>query len=272
MISIVKPVIIILWMINLRSVLRQLKYLLWVLNGYIGLESRSESSLKATILIAYYNPLRMKHINHQLRNIFKCNFVERVIISNHNPETKIDSQIKIKDGRLIILNQNVRKGCGYRWLLANEFSPDYLIVLDDDILMFPWQLQKLFNSLISEPETLHGFAGMVQMENNVLEYYEREERDVDFIGEVYAITGEQLKGYIKFREKFLVNNTGLRKSVDYFADFVVLSKAIARRPRIHDAGRLFRCPTYDQVGVAVHKERGFREEILAVAKALNMHS
>jgi hypothetical protein len=175
----------------LRKILRKIKYYLWALNGFWGLRSRTDTSQKATILFTYFSPVRMKHINHQLRNIFKCDFVGQVIISNHNPDVDIASLIKVMDERIKVVNQNVRRGCGHRWLVANEFSPEYLIVVDDDVLIFPGQLKKLFEALVTEPEMPHGFAGMVQHSDGYLEYRQEEERSLDYICEIYALTGAE---------------------------------------------------------------------------------
>ena len=252
----------------MRKILREIKYFLWVLNGYLGLRFRLNTSQKATILITYYNPARMKHVNHQLRNIFRCDFVEKVVISNHNPDINIGSLIKVTDHRVTVINQDVRRGCGYRWLIADQYSPEYLIVVDDDILIFPWQLNKLFEALVTEPQIPHGFAGMVHHMDGFLEYREKEERSLDYICEIYAITGEHLKRYVELRRE-VVKNEALANMVEFAADFMIVSRSGSDKPKIHDAGRLFRCPTYDESGVAVHKDHDFDQSILGVARALN---
>jgi hypothetical protein len=150
----------------LRRILKDIKYILWELNGLIGLKCRSNVPQKATVLIAYFNPIRMRHVNHQLRNILKCEFVGKIIISNHNPQVQINPLIVVRDDRITIVNHEIRRGCGYRWLVAHEYAPEYLIVMDDDILMFSCQLARLFKSLVAEPEIPHGFAGMVQNANS----------------------------------------------------------------------------------------------------------
>ena len=64
---------------------KKLIYYLWVINGYFGWKLGLATSQTLTVLTTYYNPARLKHVNHQIRNLLKCKFVERVIISNHNP-------------------------------------------------------------------------------------------------------------------------------------------------------------------------------------------
>ena len=173
----------------LKELIKKLIYELWVIYGYWGWKCGQGISKKVTVLITYYNPARLKHMNHQIRNLLKCAFVEQIVISNHNPAFKIEAHVTISDPRLAFVNQAVRRGCGYRWLVADGFSPQYLIVMDDDILLFPWQVEKLFSALVAEPEIPHGFAGMVQQPDGFLDYQQKQERRVDYICEIYAITG-----------------------------------------------------------------------------------
>jgi hypothetical protein len=252
----------------IKNIVKKLVYYLWVLYGFWGWKYGLRSPEKASVLITYYNPIRIKHINHQIRNLLKCKFVERIIISNHNPEIKIENFVRVIDERLVFLNQGVRRGCGYRWLVAAGYSPEYLIVIDDDILLFPSQLQKLFRSLISEPDIPHGFAGMIRQPNGDLNYYQKVERRVDFICEIYAITGKHLQKYIQTRD-LIVADEDVAKSVEQTADFVVVSGTGLARPKIHFTWHLLRCPTFNQSGIAVHKEPTYMDDIRAVLVALD---
>jgi hypothetical protein len=251
----------------MRAMLHEIKYFLWASYGFLGLRIRAKGWQKVTVLITYYSPERMKHINHQIRNILKCDFVEKIIISNHNPDVDITPLIKVKDERITIVSQNIRRGCGYRWTIATQFAPNYLIVVDDDILLFPWQLKKLFAALLAEPAIPHGFAGMVHHENGFLEYCQKEERVLDYICEIYAISGEQLKRYQELRNE-IEKDESLTDMVEFAADFMIVSRTGSGRPKIHQAGTVFRCPTYDAQGVAVHKDFDFDQNILKVASAL----
>ena len=241
---------------------------MWVINGYFGLRSGLQTSHSLTVLITYYNPVRLRHVNHQLRNLLKCEFVEKVIVSSHNPNIKIDDYVKVSDPRIILLNQSIRHGCGHRWMVADQFSPEYLIVMDDDILLFPWQLRTLFSALIAEPDLPHGFAGMVKQPNGFLEYHQKTEQSVDYICEIYAITGKHLKQYIQLKDQ-IEHTPDLAKSIEYTADFIIVSRTGRLKPKIHYAGHLLRCPTFNKSGVAVHKEQAFLDDVHVVTFALD---
>ena len=77
----------------LRTLARKLKYVLWTLNGYVGRTVSAHAPQKVTVLITYYHPARMQHIEPQVRNILKCTFVEQLVISNHNPDVRIEGKI-----------------------------------------------------------------------------------------------------------------------------------------------------------------------------------
>jgi len=240
----------------------------WKVNGILGREIGQDFPQKATVLITYFNPARMEHIDPQVRNVLKCRFVDRVIISNHNPDISIDQMVKVRDKRLIFINQEIKRGCGFRWAVAAEFDPEYLIVVDDDILLFPSQLAKLFQHLIGEPEIPHGFTGMRHTENGEFEYYERVDMDVDFLCEIYAVTRQNLRQYREL-EHHIERDTHLSKLVDSSMDFMLISQTSLQNPRIHNVGRIFRCLTFNQAGIAVHKADDFTENMLEVDRFLN---
>ena len=252
----------------IKEIAKKFIHYFWILSGYLGRNVASTATQKLTVLITYYNPVRMRHANHQIRNLLKCNFVERVIVSNHNPQVKLEDFVKVSNTRLSVVNQDIRHGCGYRWLVASQFSPEYLIVMDDDILLFPGQVKKLFMSLLLEPDIPHGFAGMVQQSNGALDYYQKSDRSVDYLCEIYAITGTMLKQYVDLKDR-IQTSPELARSIESTADFVIISRTGRLKPKIHYAGHLLRCPTFNRAGVAVHKERAFLEDVHAVTHALD---
>jgi hypothetical protein len=143
-----------------------------------------------------------------------------------------------------------------------------VIVVDDDILIFPWQLRRLFLHLIAEPEGPHGFTGMLHATDEEFRYCERDELSVDCLCEVYAVTRQHLERYAEL-EEFLSRDGEIAKTIEAAADFMVISRCGSRKPRIHDGGHLFRCRTFERPGVAVHKGQGFWSGAADVWRALN---
>jgi hypothetical protein len=247
-----------------------LKMSLWDANGYWGKRFSLSGPKKLTVLITYFNPARMGRIDHQIRNILKCSFVERLIISNHNPDVNIQDRIQVRDQRLKILNQPVRRGCGYRWQIASELNPEYLVVIDDDLYLFPGQLTKLFEFLLAEPKIPHGLSGINCLPDGSYEFRDRENRETDFLCEIYALTREHLGHYMKTYDD-LSSNEEIIRIVNSTTDFILLSHAGNSRPKIHDVGRLFRDETFKTEGVAVHKKEMFNEYIELTQYAIKIN-
>ena len=164
----------------LKKVAKRIVYYLWVFYGFVGWNLRLPKAETLTVLITYYNPARLKHVNHQILNRLKCEFVEKVVISSHNPDVRIDDHVTARDPRLVLLNQSIRCVCGYRWIVAREISPEYLIVIDDDIVLFPWQLKILFESLLEEPKIPHGLSGMVRMNDGSFQFQQRKNIEIHY--------------------------------------------------------------------------------------------
>lgn len=247
---------------------RKIRYGFWALNGFTGKQQALNVTQHVTVLITYFNPLRMKHLNHQVRNVLKCNFVDSLIISNHNPDIHIEDLLQIHDSRLKIINQDSKRGCGYRWEIAHSLSPEYLIVIDDDILLYPSQIAALFVRLLKEPEIPHGFTGMQHQVDDSFIYHERQEINVDYLCEVYAVTKKHLQRYAELKEQ-IARDDALAKSIESATDFMLISQSGAHQPQIHRTNRLLRCETFKEASVAVHQKDDFRKNMLKVYRALN---
>jgi hypothetical protein len=251
----------------MTTLAHKLKYAAWDLYGRLGPRESLDTPHRATVLITYYDPARMRHLDPQIRNVLKCAFVEKLVISNHNPDARIEERVKVKDARVVCLNQDTRRGCGYRWSVAGAIDPEYLIVIDDDILLFPWQLAALFKQLVSEPQVPHGFAGMLHHPPDDFEYREKENRPVDYLCEIYAVTRAHLRRYAELKS-LAAGDPAVARMIESAADFMVISQTGSGHPRIHDAGRIFRSETFDQAGVAVHKRSDFDASLPRVSRAL----
>lgn len=248
--------------------IKKLAYYLWCAYGFIGPRLRLNTRELVTVLVTYYNPARLRHVNHLTRNLLKCEFVGKVVISSHNPDVKLEEHVTIRDPRVILINQSVRRACGYRWDVARQFSPEYLIVIDDDIVLFPWQLKVLFAKLLSEPNLPHGLSGMIHTEDGTLEFRQRENIEVHFLTEIYAVTKDHIEQYFDMIKIFGEQDPALPAEIEYLGDFVVISQTGPLHPRIHRAGRIFRDDTYNVQGTANHKEEQFLTIVNKVARAI----
>src|SRR5215211_7415156 len=92
------------------------------------------------------------------------------------------------------------------------------------------------------------------------EFRDRENLEVDFLCEVYAVTGSQLNRYMELNS-YISSDEQIAQIVDATADFMVISQTGKSKPKIHDVGRLFRDETFKMEGVAVHKNQTFDEHV-----------
>jgi hypothetical protein len=210
----------------------------------------------------------MNHIDSVARNYLRCEFVEKIVVANHNPSIHIEEKARIRDGRLIYINQDVRRGNGYRWRVANTIDAEFFIVIDDDVLLFPSQLKNLFEHLISDPQMPHGYAGQIHHSNDEFEYREREEGQVDYLCELYAVAKSHVSRYSEIERLLLEQDKTLVDFVERFADHVVISQTAVRNPRIHKVGRLLRSDTFKTPGIATHKDEKFEEGVIKVCRAV----
>ncbi len=247
---------------------RDLKYLSWVLRGRVGRRLPFGRPESATVLITYYDPARVKHLDSQVRNILRCPFVDRLVVSSHNPVLRLDQATRVRSDRLVFRSEPIARGCGHRWLVAQELASPYLIVVDDDLLLFPAQLAMLFTQLLANPAVPHGLAGMLYSDCDTLTYRESMELEADFLCEAYAVTQDHVKRYCEAR-KLLGVDPDLAHGIDSAVDFVLISDAGAGKARMHDVGSVFRCRTFNQPGTAVHTQQGFEDRIRHTVKALH---
>lgn len=250
----------------MSALTRRIRYTLWTLGSHAGRPVSCGASAQATVLIACYSQERARNLGPQVRHLLKCTFVERIVLSNHNPDLRLPADLP-DDPRVVVVAQPVSRGCGFRWFVAQSFNPDYLIVIDDDILLYPRQIAALFDHLVTEPDVPHGMTGMSEVADTEFVFVERDEMEVDFLCEVYAVTGEHLRRYRALRMR-LEEVEHMGDLIDRAGDFAVVSQTGNGPPRIHDVGRIQRCETFDRVGVAVHKDEAFAETVHEVSQAL----
>ena len=247
-----------------KKIVKKIIYWFWILYGYVGRVQYIGTEQKVTVIIPSYSEKRTKNLEPLIRVLLKCKFAEKIIISNHNPQIVIEDRVKLRDGRLRLINQPLRRGCGYGWVVANENNPSYLISIDDDILVFPSQLAKLFLELIKNPEIPHGLSGRAGSKN-----YQLKEMEVDNLYEIYAVTGEHLRKYLDFVEAITDYGEVSSDDIEFWGDDILISQLGRGKSVIHKAGWvLLRCQTKGDPGVATHREAKFEQKRTEVQKTI----
>jgi hypothetical protein len=215
---------------------------------------------KATVIILSYK--RPENIQPIVRKVLKCNFVEKILISNNNPEIKLEDYVNVSDERIVLINHQVRMRAGYRWMLAKQENADYFIAIDDDVFIYPKQLCKLFTRLIEEPDIPHGLFGSIYQDldhHPAGEFRQCQESRVDVIHQIYAVTNKHVNMFFKLMERIRENNPSVHSLLDPTGDDIVISHTGLDKPKIHDVGFVYECPTWCADGIATCKEEDFIE-------------
>ncbi|MGL5082033.1 MAG: glycosyltransferase family A protein [Microcoleaceae cyanobacterium] len=253
-----------LWGFFLAEI-REILYWKWVLDGHIGQNLSVSTNQKLTVIVPSYHASRARNIQPLIRSVLKCDFVEKIIISNHNPLIRLEDWVEVSDdARVMLINQPVRRGCGYGWIVASQQSSDYFVVIDDDLLIYPDQLVMLFQRLIEEPESPHGFIGR----RSDGEYVMQQETEVAFLYNIYAVTKTHIQRYLEYAAAIVAKGYASQESIEYWSDDIIISQTGVHQPRIHDAGFILQCKTTRTSGVATFVEGQFEGRRLEVYQAL----
>jgi len=240
---------------DLKFLAKKILYYKWLLHLNVG-RNVSHGNEQATAILLSYK--RMQNIEPIARSILKCDFIEKLIISNHNPEIKIEEWVKLKDERLVLINQPVRKRCGYRWDLARAENARYFIAIDDDTFLYPQQIKILFERLIQQPEIPHGFYGATyefiddKSDHFNINFVKEKEMEVDVLYSGMFLTHEHVKVYFEYKHNIEKNNSTIGDYIEPIGDDIVISNTGSSRAKIHNVGFILTCPTNRLEETAVH--------------------
>jgi hypothetical protein len=205
----------------------------------------------------------MRNIPALVRSILKCGFVERILVSNNNPSVRIGEQLTIRDRRLVLLDQSVRRGPGYNWVLALREEAEYFMSIDDDVLVFPRQVALLFERLVERPEVPHGFAGQ-----RGSRYLQCRETEVDTLYLIYAATRVHAQRYVEIVTRIVESGVLPVEDLELWGDDMILSSTGSGRPLIHDAGFLLQADSCYDPRIAIHKQADFQAHREQIESAL----
>lgn len=224
----------------------------------LGYRARLRGAGGVTVIILSYK--RMANIPRIVRSSLLCGFVDRVVVSNNNPEVDLRPYLTIRDPRLELRQQPEHRGPSYRYDLARECAADYYICIDDDVFPFPWQLRRLFRSLVADPSAPRGTggqvydrrkAGLVELRPKAFSLRDQT-RTVDVIWQIHAFTRRHLDAYFE-----IVENMGMENSSIHSSEDIIISFAGSGLPVLEDVGHVFKCPSGTEPGIATHNRKGF---------------
>ncbi|HZF12292.1 MAG TPA: hypothetical protein VFE33_26185 [Thermoanaerobaculia bacterium] len=207
------------------------------------------------VLLSYRRP---QNIEWLVRGYLRCDFVTRVIVSNNNPDVDLTRHLRLDDPRIELIQQLVRTRQGMRFSLAAERGDEngYLLSPDDDIFLYPGQIETIFRGLVEEPAVPHGIRGEVRRQVEHLPGYPFDptvtgEGTVDHLTGYYAFTAEQARRCVEIYGSLGWNDPNAVGN----GEDIVLSFTGTGRPRIHEIGGFLQCTSWETM-VATWRSHG----------------
>lgn len=234
----------------MKELIRAFLRFLWRTRNHIGPKASLNTDKKVAFILLSYK--REQNIDTMLRAAAKCDFIDRIIVSNNNPEIDIRQHISLADPRLEIINQAERKRPTVRWELAQSETPECDIVVcpDDDIFLYPEQIKKLVQFAIDDPERSHGVVGSIDAK-----YVSRHNTECDFLMRCYVTTQQHIKRYFELTEQIpFYQENGI-----ILGDDMIISLSAPKAAKIHKVGYILSCKTSMQDKIAIYTEDFFCE-------------
>jgi hypothetical protein len=125
-----------------------------------------------------------------------------------------------------------------------ENAADFYMIIDDDLLVTPSQLDSLCQQLYRDPQNVHGLFGAqyrVSEEEYPSIYVKEVDKHVDILNRIYAFSRETLERCFvisdwlidQYPDKYSSNSPCLLQNDD-----IVLSFSGLSRPRVHRLGKV----------------------------------
>ncbi|MGD9210372.1 MAG: glycosyltransferase family A protein [Desulfobacteraceae bacterium] len=207
------------------------------------------------VLLSYKRPKNLPLI---AKTLLKLEFISKVIVSNNNPDLKMEKYFDFTDNRLELINQPQRRRAGFRFGIVKDMDAENYVFIDDDLFLKPSQIATLYQFLLDNPSVPHGIWGQQFIKEG--DQYTRMEiirnynGELDVINRAYFLTHHHVKGFFKLLEAIEINDI-----VDLqFGDDMILSFTGKGRPICHDVGPLLDCPSKDADGIAIWRENDFQ--------------
>ncbi|MDX9964228.1 glycosyltransferase family A protein [Desulfobacter postgatei] len=226
---------------------------------FVGRDIEETENLTVILL----NHKRPENIGCIAQYILQSGFVGRLVISNNSQDYPIEKYVKIKDPRLVLINQKDPSGVGVRFVLAQQYPSQYYICVDDDIFLHPSQLQWIYWNLRHIKDRPHGIFGAVYEPGDEQEkewpFVHRRNRtsSIDILNGLFAFSKRHLDEYFKICKLLGIEDP---KSLMNGED-IILSFTGDKKPLIHNIGPIWECASASVPGVALHTSRSrFYEE------------
>ena len=210
---------------------------------------------KLTVIVL--NHKRPDNVARIAQYTLRSGFVGKLVISNNSQAYPIEKYVKLKDPRLVLIDQEQPSGVGISFELAQQFDSRYYLRIDDDIFLHPAQLQWIYCNLRGHADRPHGIFGAALSGESAADqawpFVHRRNADtaVDILNGLFAFTNDHLQEYFRLCELL-----GIRDQKSFMnGEDIVLSFSGDRSPLIHNVGPIWECASASSPAVALHLSR-----------------
>ena len=246
------------------------RYARWRARCSLGRASAFAGPERLTAVLASF--ARPQNLAPLVASMLACRFVDRVVVTNHEPSVRIADWVRRRDPRLTLLDAPRAEPPLHRFEVAREAPGERFLILDDDLFLAPVQVRSLFVRLLEDLTVPHGMFGQRVVDPTADDpdrvYRNRvhgEEGDVDVLNRAYLFTRAHLDRFFVLRDALVaagVPDAG-------FLDDLLLSRAGVGRPRLHDVGPFLECPSQGDPRIAVWARPGNGPLRLRAARLLD---
>lgn len=235
----------------------------------LGRRCRSSGGQRLSVILPSY--ARPRNIDLILSAVVPCDFVSEIIVSNNNPDVPLERMIRVRDPRIRLIQQPRQTPASVRFDLSRTAAEPWVLAIDDDVFPSSRQVLALFERLMAAPYAVHGYGGELWGDPPAEATYQvvkhpRGLVPVDTLMWAFAYTREHVETYFDMLSRLGIDNAELKSSEDVPLSFAGRGPAL-----IHGVGRLCRCPSESEPGIATWKRPGFFEhrlDLVARCRAL----
>lgn len=196
------------------------------------------------------------NIQPLIETFFRCDFVDRIIISNNNPDIRIREHVRIRDERLTLIDQPERTWSGIRFSIAASVPGRHFIAVDDDLFLRPSQLRTLAEALVCMPEVPHGMFGTLVVSKNGEPSLKRGQygftNTIDVVQRAYFFSKTHAERFQEIQDRARREHLAPEEDIR-ISDDIMLSVCGAGKPLCHDVGPFWDCFSARLKNIALYK-------------------
>jgi len=198
------------------------------------------------VILSYKRPGNIQRI---CETILEIKAVDKLILSNNNPEIDLTDYVSINDSRFFFIEQKEHCACIKRFEIAYSSPSKFYFCIDDDLFFNRNQIQYLMDVLVTDPSRPHGFWGQnYTVRGDKIRFHQpvvNKSTTIDILNRAYFFSWAHL---VKLLNLVQLSQTYLTDVGT--VDDIFLSFSGKKKPQLHNIDCFENCPTSNEKGIA----------------------